>query len=1112
MVKYLLEKGANSLHQDNSGGTVAHHALEKGKADIIEVLVEYSVDIDIADNAGRTPLFEAIDNNKITATRLLVTNGARVDLTDYSGHTPVYCAARDGNEEIIKILVDIGRAKVDQFGKCANPKDVDEDIQYDNEDEKLIMEGLDSSKTPLHVACLLGYREIVAFLVTDGKANPNVLGEKGYTALHFSVLGKQPEITQYLLTNSPVDYSIKDTDGKDVKELIGELMPMYLPHYENLVNSLPSRKIESNLDSDTGAVATHYYTPEDDRELHGVANPDEIHKIYQEAKAEPEQKDDKNKRLFDLDESEIKIEQGKEPDGIIERVFGMKPALGLISTSWKHREEALKYINKECPNKLESDMDFVDTIKASCTACNIAIQDKVMKVFNVAMAIFAFLVSSSKLEEKGLDIFVRMVTEYELISKLLERSEEGNLRISNKAQEGLIDFSFHPMIGEGFVSAYLLSRLENHLSNNNSKGIMVMLVVLYKFVTSFGITKKDSSLAPKKILKLTIPPLFHKDQDIRIQSLKILLEIQKKTGCVDASLFKDLNVPSASQNLVEHIIKKVGEVEVERVEEGKIEFDEDQEHENQDIDDLKDKGRSKDWAQREIALNKIKEELKSNEDSVTNATFANTCVELLSSCLDENNISIYLVAVDVVNLFFNRCLTRNYDILISTIDSLLQPLSLRTNDTNTRVRKKSIEVITNLWSNSFETINQKYASFMQDSDTSVSAKIASILMDSKQGEKSIVGRIGCFSKRLQDLTTMNEENSTETLKKPHQVLLGANYTTITEFAVQWCLHKNTKVRQVALRLIVDLCRYNMKDPNGSSFKTKIVNYILGLKPSLRSPLIKKINAVCKSTYINAEELGVDIAMRSNAKKMSRSKSKDRAGDLSSFKRSTSMPRSNLPEISNVGENNPIIVLPYYEPMKDDVQFKYRNLINIFNEDIIGCFVSQSWSNRQAALDKVLEQLQNLDENTKDAMKCEINKFNLPVEECFNGFCQLILEGIKDPVLKIYLSVLNVMQQGLPMFFRKLPKTMFKVTTDSSAKVGETPDINLGTIIKEILKKTSDLKLKLRVASKNMCIYLSHQSTIGPEQMASVTIDALQNMSSSSQSSGATKSEDATSSL
>jgi hypothetical protein len=161
----------------------------------------------------------------------------------------------------------------------------------------------------------------------------------------------------------------------------------------------------------------------------------------------------------------------------------------------------------------------------------------------------------------------------------------------------------------------------------------------------------------------------------------------------------------------------------------------------------------------------------------------------------------------------------------------------------------------------------------------------------------------------------------------------------------------------------------MKDPNGSSFKQKIVNYILGLKPSMRNPLIKKINSVCKSKYINAEELGVDIAMRSNNHKLSHSKSKDRSGELSSFKRTTSVPRSNLPEIIAAGsDRSPIIVLPYYEPMKDDIQFKFRNLINIFNEDIIGCFVSQTWSNRQAALDKVVEQLPNLDEHTKDPLK------------------------------------------------------------------------------------------------------------------------------------------------
>jgi hypothetical protein len=34
----------------------------------------------------------------------------------------------------------------------------------------------------------------------------------------------------------------------------------------------------------------------------------------------------------------------------------------------------------------------------------------------------------------------------------------------------------------------------------------------------------------------------------------------------------------------------------------------------------------------------------------------------------------------------------------------------------------------------------------------------------------------------------------ELSKKPHQVILGRNYEELTEFASQWCQHKNTKVR------------------------------------------------------------------------------------------------------------------------------------------------------------------------------------------------------------------------------------------------------------------------------------------------------------------------------
>ena len=556
IVRYLLEKGSNSLHQDNSGETVAHHAIEKGKLEILEMLVKCSVDVDIADNAGRTPLFEAIENGNVTVSKILINNGVRLNITDYSGHSSLYCASRDGNEEIVKLLVKESKIKIDHFGKSSNTKEFDEDMQYENEEEKQLMEGLEASKTPLHVAWILGLKSIVSHLIEYGHANPNILGDKGYNSLHFAILGWQPEIVKYLLTSSSVDYKAKDSNGNTFDDLVKKFMPEYFSQYKKLISSFHSNNGQGSLDIDVAAVVTNYYTPEDDRALTGVQHNGDINRIYQEAKADAlDENNEKSNKLYDVDESEIKIEKGKEADPVIERVFGTKTALGLISTNWKFREEALKYILKTVPQQIESDSELVDAIKGWWAAWNITIQDKVMKVFNTWIAIFSFCVSSSKLEEKGIDIFVRLVTDYDLINKLLERSEESNARISSKAQETLIDFSFHPIIGEGFVSTYLISRLDEHQNENNPKGIYEMLNLLHKFIISFGISKSDSPLSPKTLLKVVIQPLFHKDQEIRNVALKVLTEIQRKTGCIDESIFKEDSIPSGAQNLVDNIIK-----------------------------------------------------------------------------------------------------------------------------------------------------------------------------------------------------------------------------------------------------------------------------------------------------------------------------------------------------------------------------------------------------------------------------------------------------------------------------------------------------------------------------------------------------------------------------
>ena len=66
VVTFLLDKKGSALKQDHAGGTVLHHAIEKGHTHVLEAMLAQGVDvysaIEIADNAGRTPLFEAVES------------------------------------------------------------------------------------------------------------------------------------------------------------------------------------------------------------------------------------------------------------------------------------------------------------------------------------------------------------------------------------------------------------------------------------------------------------------------------------------------------------------------------------------------------------------------------------------------------------------------------------------------------------------------------------------------------------------------------------------------------------------------------------------------------------------------------------------------------------------------------------------------------------------------------------------------------------------------------------------------------------------------------------------------------------------------------------------
>lgn len=92
----------------------------------------------------------------------------------------------------------------------------------------------------------------------------------------------------------------------------------------------------------------------------------------------------------------------------------------------------------------------------------------------------------------------------------------------------------------------------------------------------------------------------------------------------------------------------------------------------------------------------MKEVVENGNKKVLNQEeFLTNCTVLLKTCFEENNISLYLMAIEVGQVFFQKLLYT--EIVMGSLSTLLKAVVLRTTDTNTRVRKKSVDLINQIW-------------------------------------------------------------------------------------------------------------------------------------------------------------------------------------------------------------------------------------------------------------------------------------------------------------------------------------------------------------------------------------------------------------------------------
>ena len=96
--------------------TPLHLACEKGKVDVVRLLLDKGAAVDRADKDGATPLWIACQKGHVDAARLLLEKGAEADRARADGTTPLGMACRYEHGDVEELLRANG-AQVNEVGE-----------------------------------------------------------------------------------------------------------------------------------------------------------------------------------------------------------------------------------------------------------------------------------------------------------------------------------------------------------------------------------------------------------------------------------------------------------------------------------------------------------------------------------------------------------------------------------------------------------------------------------------------------------------------------------------------------------------------------------------------------------------------------------------------------------------------------------------------------------------------------------------------------------------------------------------------------------------------------------------------------------------------------------
>ncbi|MEP7353408.1 MAG: ankyrin repeat domain-containing protein [Acidobacteriota bacterium] len=205
-VKDLLAAGANAKTANRYGVTPLTEACVNGDEDVIALLLKAGADPNAPQGEGETPLMTASKTGNPAAIKLLLDSGAQINTTEpWRGQTALMWAAAEGHADAVKLLIAKG-ATVDAKSKV---------FDFTGLKPKPGSVGMNFPRggfTPLLFAARDGQTEVLKILIAAG-ADVNLPDPDGTSALLMAVINFHFDIAGYLLEHG-ADANASDSRGR----------------------------------------------------------------------------------------------------------------------------------------------------------------------------------------------------------------------------------------------------------------------------------------------------------------------------------------------------------------------------------------------------------------------------------------------------------------------------------------------------------------------------------------------------------------------------------------------------------------------------------------------------------------------------------------------------------------------------------------------------------------------------------------------------------------------------------------------------------------------------------------------------------------------------------